>query len=441
MKRLLFLIALLLLTHSVFGVVTVDLITPDGSSSSTNSVTFTCNAVSDGELLSTMFLYFGSEMTWHQNKSMEASGLNSSATFVVTGIPNGNYLWNCKAKDEANSEFFSNSNKTFTVNVAAQPVAVNHPPTFSSEIPNKKWYSGENITFILQDYFNDQDKDNLVFTVTGNSKISILISLGFVTLIPETGWTGSEKVKFIANDGNVTTQSNEVLLNVTTRNGKPNQSSPVVNKSPIESNFTVNNNEQASSNAAQLVNLPAKVQAPVCGDGKKDTNENCESCLKDAPCDEGFKCVSDGKCQKKSILPLFTAIIFILMAILTAGYFSYEYLLKGKLGNLFSKKEQSLPKEADAIKQAVKAEPTTVVSELKQEPVIKEPTKIVLPKKEPTKQTGKKDDPLKDYILKMYDKGHTINQIHDNLIKAGWPKQKIDEAFGAVKLNKQIKKP
>ena len=52
----------------------------------------------------------------------------------------------------------------------------------------------------------------------------------------------------------------------------------------------------------------------------------------------------------------------------------------------------------------------------------------------------KKEDILKIYVEKMFGKGHSLQEITDNLLKAGWPKAKVDEAIKAVKLNKESKK-
>lgn len=189
---------------------------------------------------------------------------------------------------------------------------------------------------------------------------------------------------------------------------------------------------------------------PVCGDGKKDLTENCVNCPKDSPCEKGFNCVSGGKCQKKSALLLVTAIIFVIMAILTASYFSYEFLLKGRIRNILAKKEeQPLQKEAELIKQAVqsipeKPAPVQDMEQKKQEaniPVEQKPETKPEVQPKPGKQPGKKEDTLKVYITKMLDKGHPINEIAGNLLKAGWPKDKVDETLKSVKLNKQAKKP
>lgn len=515
-KRGLVLIFLLLAIMPIsYAAVTVTLVEPIGTVSNNHSVTFSCNAVSNSSTLSIVMLYFGTELTWNQNKTVAASGLTNSAHFVVDGIPNGNFLWNCKAVDSLNAESFGPANNSFTVNVPPPaPPRVNTLPNLKVPISPKRWYNGEILNLILQDYFEDVDNDNLTFTVAGNSKINITIQDGYVTFTPAADWIGSEKVIFTANDGNASTPSNEVLLNVTERNGKSNQPPILVQKSPLESIYSptkqgeifsitvtdpengtlsynwkldriiVGNGKSYSLNNVPLGNHtliaeysdgvnsgnytwalivktalnapvnnnpPAKpiAQAPVCGDSKRDINENCQNCPKDAPCDKGFNCVTGGKCQKKSALALIITIIFIFMALLTAGYFAYEYLLKDKIARFFMKKEtQPNKKEVESIQNAVKA-PAETTPVIKPDFLVQKPE--IIPKQKPATTTAqqpkpvpikpvKKEDTLKLYVAKMFGKGHSLQEINDNLLKVGWPKAKVDETIKAIKLNKESKK-
>lgn len=507
-----------------YAAVTVTLGEPINTVSNNHSVTFSCNAASDSPL-TLIILYFGNESNWDQNKSVGITGLTNSTRFVVNGIPNGNFLWNCKAVDSLNAESFGTANNSFSVNVLPPaPPTVNTPPTLKVPISPRRWYNDDVLNLILQDYFEDVDNDPLTFTVTGNTNIGITIQDGYVTFTPTTGWIGSERVIFTASDGNASTSSNEVLLNVSQRTISSNQAPILLQNSPLTSIYSpvkvgeifsivvndpenevisytwrldgivVGNSSSFVLNSINLGNhtLTAKysdgpnsgnftwtlvvktalqagaanvpltnnqntqsnnpvakpvVKTPVCGNGKKDINENCESCLKDAPCDSGFNCVAGGKCQKKSILTLIVTIIFIFMALLTAGYFSYEFLLKDKIARLFLKKEdQPTKKEVESIQNAVKAPAQEPVKPdfLVQKPEITPEQKITTPVAQQPKpipvKPVKKEDTLKLYVAKMYGKGHSLQEINDNLLKVGWPKAKIDAAIQAVKLNKESKK-
>src|SRR3989338_8638286 len=434
-KRGFILIFLLLLIMPLsYAALTVTLGEPAGAVSINSSVTFSCSAASDNSFLALIILYFGTELTWDQNISTGVTGLTNSTSFVVNGIHNGNFMWNCKAVDSLNAESFGLTNNSFSVNVPPPtPPKVNTPPTLKSSISQRKWYNENVLNLILQDYFEDVDNDTLTFTVTGNSNINITIQDGYVTLTPPASWVGTETVIFTANDGNASTPSNEVLLNVSQRS--PTNQPPILMQnspstsiySPVNigevfsvvvndpendaisytwkldnvlvgngSSFALNsinlgnhtlivkygddvnfgnftwtlvveaplqmqtNNVPVNANNqnAQTNRLVAKpiVSVSLCGNSKKDINENCENCPKDAPCDSRFDCVAGGKCQKKSVLTLIVTILFIVMAFLTAGYFSYEFLLKDKIARLFMKKEvQPTKTEVESIQKAVRA--------------------------------------------------------------------------------------
>lgn len=498
-KRIVFLAALMLIMPIVYATLNVEITTPNGNAFNQKNVDFTCSATSDNTSLESISLYFGNETTWHENKTATISGLSATQTFSVQNIPNGNYLWNCKAKLTNLTETLANANFTFSVNYIAPPPAVNHPPELISEIPYKKWYKGENITIILPDYFTDIDKDELTYTVSGNSNIAISIANKVATLAPNNGWTGTEIVIFTANDGNTSTPSNNLLLNVTEKNNH-NNNFEISGQYPLESKHASKGNEtfyinvtgqsvtytwtlngtvvstqqryllsniapgkytlmvQASNGEKTLnytweVTIPnAKtatpviqkkpIIAPVCGDGKKDANENCETCNKDAPCESGYSCVTGGKCQKKSSLQTIMIIIFALMALATGGYFAYELLLKEKIGNIFNKsKPEELGKEVEIIKKGV-AEPAAATAEkpieIKEATITAEKPLITGNKPEARQpKKVKKEDMLKDYALKMLDKGHREDEIINNLIKTGWPKNLAEEAIKSAKLIKQ----
>lgn len=493
---LVFLIAIIMLPYA-YADITVTLTTPDGNIFDANNVAFSCSVAGDSEL-SSVALYFGNEQTWHLNKTFPVSGNTTSAPFEVTNIPNNNYIWNCKAIAANASEAFSASNKTFSVNVVAQPLppasepVVNNPPILIIPIPNQKLFMDETYSMILQDFFTDTEQPNLQFSAAGNLHIKITITNGFATLIPDQGWTGAEKVTFSASDGTQSVSSNEVLLNVT-------QKEPAFNISthyPAESKFTLINlnttfyvntttkplyyswsldnlpvgsertfrlnnaapgkhnlsvttsdgiettkftweltvqQQSAAPNNSVLAKPVAAVQQLLCGNKKADAGENCQTCPADAACEKGFSCVKGGKCQKKSILPTLMAIIFSLFALATAGYFGYEYLLKDRL---FKKKvdEAKQENEVKEIKKAMEVEQPK-----KEEP---KPAVVIINKpenkpQEKAKPAANKGDPLKDYAQKMIDKGHSREEVYQNLIKAGWPKAKVDGALKSAKVNKQ----
>jgi len=67
----------------------------------------------------------------------------------------------------------------------------------------------------LGKYFIDPDGDELKFSATETQHITVDIAGSTAYLIPETGWVGEERVKFLADDGKGgTIQSNTIPLRV-----------------------------------------------------------------------------------------------------------------------------------------------------------------------------------------------------------------------------------
>jgi hypothetical protein len=101
---------------------------------------------------------------------------------------------------------------------------VNDAPRMRGDIPAQTWDEDTNNTeaFNLNDYFYDVDSSALTYNFTGNSNITISIAdNGNVSFYQPADWYGSEYVRFSASDGNLTTQSDTIRLNVRNINDAP----------------------------------------------------------------------------------------------------------------------------------------------------------------------------------------------------------------------------
>ena len=78
-----------------------------------------------------------------------------------------------------------------------------------------------NNIFNLNDYFNDPDGDLLRFSFTGNSNINITINNGNVSFVPKKDFFGRETVIFTASDGNLSSNSNNIILDIKNVNDMP----------------------------------------------------------------------------------------------------------------------------------------------------------------------------------------------------------------------------
>ncbi|MDP2925467.1 MAG: hypothetical protein Q8N99_03790 [Nanoarchaeota archaeon] len=102
-----------------------------------------------------------------------------------------------------------------TNRVIVQVGAVNDPPEFDMNIDDISWNQDINLTnrLNLADYFHDVD-NSIIYTVSGNDLINVIIRSGKVSFNVLKDWVGSETVIFTASDGENTVDSNEVNMNV-----------------------------------------------------------------------------------------------------------------------------------------------------------------------------------------------------------------------------------
>ena len=76
---------------------------------------FNCSATDDYGLVN-ITLYHNISGTWLANNTKALTGTSDYETFTINNIPDGNYIWNCLAFDNASQSVFGNTN--FSVNVS-----------------------------------------------------------------------------------------------------------------------------------------------------------------------------------------------------------------------------------------------------------------------------------------------------------------------------------
>ena len=126
---------------------------------------------------------------------------------------------------EITSRFLAITGKP--TSTASFELGANAAPALSSLIGNQSWIEDTNVTLDLSSYFSDPDGDDLDFTLnfslTNASQITISISNSTNTanLTPAKDWYGVGYIVFIATDGSLMNQSNNITLNVTPVNDAP----------------------------------------------------------------------------------------------------------------------------------------------------------------------------------------------------------------------------
>ena len=120
----------------------------------------------------------------------------------------------------------SNSNLTCTIvlNITSDTAGVIELSelNITQVINNASWNEDNNYTLIdLDDYFYDADRDNLSYTYSNTSNISVSISDGIVSLRPALNFFGTRTIAFNASDGTNKTVSNNVTLTINSVNDVP----------------------------------------------------------------------------------------------------------------------------------------------------------------------------------------------------------------------------
>ncbi len=221
MKKRIIVLILVISILAIVGLVsaTVNLISASVSGS---SVTFTCSQIVTDpvENLMRVELWTNTTGVWIANYTKVLASQSETLIKEVTGIPNGNYNWNCKffnntANDAGN--YTSASDESFTINVAS-----NTAPSFTGTIANVEFAEDatKSNAFDLDTYFTDAQ--TMTFRVTGNSSIIVSIATDSqVSFSAPANWSGTENMTFIASDGSLTNSSNGVFINVSAVDDAP----------------------------------------------------------------------------------------------------------------------------------------------------------------------------------------------------------------------------
>ncbi|MEM2869972.1 MAG: tandem-95 repeat protein [Thermoplasmata archaeon] len=134
----------------------------------------------------------------------------------------------------------SGTSASFSLNITATPVE--DPPQVWRRLPDQSIKEDQPTTlFNLNSYFRDPDGDNLSFSAAGQVRIQVNISAeGWVTFTPEANWSGTEALRFLAEDSTGLRAYIDFNLTVEPVNDPPVLAEPSVSpsKGDIRTRFT-----------------------------------------------------------------------------------------------------------------------------------------------------------------------------------------------------------
>jgi len=199
---------------------TIDLIAPTWSGNSTNatnttkngdSVTFTINLSDNFAGGFQIFQYFNGTVYLNDSTENWTSPVTLTETRTITANSGMTVRWIWYFNDTA-----GNSNQTLEFNLTI----TNAPPVWTT-VPDLTWPYNTNQTLNLSAYVSDPDGDDINWTFTPVTNITVLLNnlTGIVTFVPDVNWSGTRTIVFNATDGIASAVSNNITLTVTNGSG------------------------------------------------------------------------------------------------------------------------------------------------------------------------------------------------------------------------------
>ena len=189
-----------------------------------NTISFRCKATGNDLRFLELYTNVGS---WSKKSQVSNPQNNTDAIFSISNISNGDYIWNCKVIDGTEGIKFSDSNRSFSVNLAP-----NMPPVYNNALISQSWNMNtqKNNAFDLDNFFSDPEGSSLTYGVSGNANIIVNIdNNNLVSFSQPSNWFGTEKVYFTASDSQLSVNSNYINLTVVKTE---TQNSPLSNTAP-----------------------------------------------------------------------------------------------------------------------------------------------------------------------------------------------------------------
>ena len=239
---------------------------PNNYATNSSTITFNCSAYDDINLVN-VTLYGNWSGGWHANET-NSSGINNTYYIFTKTIPDGNYIWNCKACDNGSHCSFYSSNWTFTIDTTPPNTTASAIKEDGTNYTFGEWTNASYVNITLNCSAPDCNT-TLYCTDTNNSCQPNLTYNGTPIQISDEGIT---YLRYRSND---TLGNMEDTRNVTI---KIDRTSPITNASAVDdsgANYTFGTWVSAS-----YVNIT--LSASDSGSGKDtilyctDTNNSCQ---------------------------------------------------------------------------------------------------------------------------------------------------------------------
>lgn len=129
---------------------TITLVSPeDNHLNITGNITFNCSAIDNNNLVN-ISLYHNISGTWELNQTNSVGGTSNSTIFTINNIPDEtNFVWNCKAYNNASLSDFAPANRTINVNKEAIVFDIGDYILYSKVHDRYKFYIDNSVIFCI----------------------------------------------------------------------------------------------------------------------------------------------------------------------------------------------------------------------------------------------------------------------------------------------------
>jgi len=378
---------------------------------------------------------------------LNVSAVNDAPYYSM--IPEINWSLNVNKTINLLTYFDDVENDTLTFTA---PNATNITVRISGEevtfYPDKGWYGTRAITFTANDSKTTTQSNSVTLRVIGSANDTNTPPLitSYAPTSSSTIMKNNQAKTFSLSavdiDGDNLTYSwylnNEIVSSATKSVytlSKPSLGNHSLKASVSDGNYSVVHTWSISVVTALAAPKPVTIQkekkktapkpvkaAPVCGDGIKDSTENCASCPRDVKCASGEVC-QNKVCVKKADSSI-AIIIFVIVTIVIAivGFLVYKFT---------TVKPRATTKNnvrfGTGAGPTVKEQPAAEIRDFyhktdeelrsaKEKPKV-EVKKVIAPPNE---------TPVQGYVRKMKEKGFSDKVIRKRLKSKGWNDKQID---------------
>ncbi len=171
----------------------------------------------------------GNDFGVYNNFTLQFNSTSLTAKLFINNVAQSDIAVCTNATQIGSVKF---SRQSGTANIKNNLLTANNkPPQFIGSLPNITWPENTSIGFNISGNFSDANNDTLTFSLEAaveNITINVNQSTGIVNLTPDPDFFGIRYARFIANDSDNITFSNNVTLTVTNVNDLPTISSTTI---------------------------------------------------------------------------------------------------------------------------------------------------------------------------------------------------------------------